>query len=159
MRQNCDKTENSHGKMIINFCKTFDFMILNGRTDGDPCGNYTHLNFNNGPSTIDYAICNDKCYKLISNFLVLPMNELSDHSKIVTVFKEGLPMKSENENDNYNWKQRGTLYKWDKQGKNIFFKLPRQHYKKRLKRFQKIGRKGKSRKSGLTMTAKNCRLK
>ena len=58
--------------------------------------------------------------QLISNFLVLPMNELSDHSKIVTVFKEGLPTKNENVNDDYNWKKRGTLYKWDKNRKNIF---------------------------------------
>ena len=121
IRQNCDKIENSHGKKIINFCKTFDFIFLNGRTDGDPCGNYTHLNFNNGPSTIDYAICNAECYKLISNFLILPMNELSDHSKIVTIFKEDLPIKCENEVDNYNWKQRGTLYKWDNQRKKLFY--------------------------------------
>ena len=86
-RNNCDKTENSHGNKIINFCKTFDFIILNGRTEGDPIGNFTHLNVNNGPSTIDYALCNEKCNMLISNFLVLPMNEISDHSKIVTVFK------------------------------------------------------------------------
>ena len=25
VRKNCDKTENSHGKKVINFCKTFDF--------------------------------------------------------------------------------------------------------------------------------------
>ena len=119
-RQTYDTTENSHGKKIINFCKTFDFIILNGRTEGDPFGNYTHLNFNNGPSTIDYALCNKKCYELISNFLILPMNELSDHSKIVSIFKESLSIKNEDENDNYKWKQRGTLYKWDKTGKNIF---------------------------------------
>ena len=90
-----DTTEISHGNKIINFCKTFDFIILNGRTEGDPFGNYTHLNFNNGPSTIDYALCNKKCYELISNFLILPMNELSDHSKIVSIFKESLSIKKE----------------------------------------------------------------
>ena len=92
VRQNSDRTENSHGNKIIYFCKTFDFMILNGRTEGDPMGNFTHLNFNNGPSTIDYALCNEKSFSLIYNFLVLPMNELSDHSKIVTVFKEKMKM-------------------------------------------------------------------
>ena len=121
IRHNSDTTEYSHGNKIINFCKTFDFIILNGRTPGDPLGNFTHLNFNNGPSTIDYALCNENCYELVSNFIILPMNELSDHSKIVTVFKEGLPPKNENVNDNYNWKQREPLYKWDKDKKNIFF--------------------------------------
>ena len=112
VRQNCDKIENSHGKKVINFCKTFDFYILNERTKGDPFGNYTHLNFNNGPFTIDYAMCNEKCYTLLFNFQVLPMNELSDHSKIVTIFKESLPMKTGNENDTYDWKQRGILKKY-----------------------------------------------
>ena len=112
--------KNCHGNKIINFCKTFDFMILNGRTSGDPFGNFTHLNFNNGPSTIDYAICNERCFSSIANFLVLPMNELSDHSKIVVVFKDETNKKSVTENDNYAWKQRGTLFKWDKKRKRNF---------------------------------------
>ena len=124
IRHNSDTTANSHGNKIINFCKTFDFMILNGRTEGDPCGNFTHLNFNNGPSTIDYALCNEKCYELISNFLVLPTNELSDHSKMVTVFKEGMPTKNVNVNNDYNWKQGCVLYKWDKNKKKHFLQYP-----------------------------------
>ena len=133
-RNNCDKTENSHGNKIINFCKTFDFIILNGRTEGDPIGNFTHLNFNNGPSTIDYALCNEKCNMLISNFLVLPMNEISDHSKIVTVFKEGIPITNETENDKYMWKERGVLYKWDKEKRHVFFNKIRNS----IKEFQEI---------------------
>ena len=95
----------------------FDFMILNGRTCGDRIANFTHLNFNNGPSTIDYAICNEKCYEFVSNFLVLPTNELSDHSKIV---KEGLPTENEIENDKYSWKPMGILYKWDQKRQKDF---------------------------------------
>ena len=90
-RTNCDAKEDSHGRKIISFCKTYDFAILNGRTKGDPYGNYTHLNFNNGPSTVDYAICNEPAYNLIDNFFVRPLNELSDHSKIVSVFKDSCP--------------------------------------------------------------------
>ena len=120
IRKNCDGTENSRGNKIINFCKTFDFMILNGRTSGDPFGNFTHLNFNNDPSTIDYAIYNERCFSSIANFLLLPMNELSDHSKIVAVFKDEVNKKSDTENDNYAWKQRGTLFKWDKKRKRNF---------------------------------------
>ena len=89
-------------------------MILNGRTAGDPFGNFTHLNFNNGPYTIDYALCNEKCFSFIANFLVLPMNELSDHSKIVTVFKDRMNENGDTENDSYAWKPRGALFKWDK---------------------------------------------
>ena len=120
-RKNCDKKEDSHGNKIITFCKTFDFIILNGRTKGDPCGKYTHLNFNNGPSAVDYGLCNENSYAFITNFLVLPMNELSDHSKIVTIFKESPSINSNNDNDKYNWKSRGVLYKWDRKSKSKFF--------------------------------------
>ena len=89
--KNCDKTENSHRNKVIDFCKTSDFMILNGRTGGDPIGNITQLNLNNGPSTIDYALCNETCYMLIFNFLILPMNEISDHSKMITVLRKVYP--------------------------------------------------------------------
>ena len=58
-----------------------------------------------------------RCFSSIANFLVLPMNELSDHSKIVAVFKDETNKKSDTENDNYAWKQRGTLFKWDKKRK------------------------------------------
>lgn len=88
LRKNCDEKEDTHGKKVITFCKTFDLIILNGRTKGDPCGNYTHVNFNNGPSSIDYGLCNKMAHAFVDNFLVLPMTELSDHAKIVTIFKE-----------------------------------------------------------------------
>ena len=96
-------------------------MILNGRTVGDPMGNFPHLNFNNGPSTIDYALCNEKCYKLVSNFLVLPMNDLSDHSKIVTVFEQKQQSTNHDTYDDYDWKPRGKLYTWNKKKRNVFF--------------------------------------
>ena len=79
--RNCD------GEKIIHICHTFDLKILNGRTKGDPIGNFTHLNSNKGESTIDYGICNELLYACIENFMVLPLYEISDHSKIVTVFK------------------------------------------------------------------------
>ena len=121
LRKNCDEKEDTHGKKVITFCKTFDFMILNGRTKGDPCGNYTHLNFNNGPSSIDYGLCNKMAYTFVDNFLVLPMTELSDHAKIVTIFKEKSFENIKNGDDNYNWKSRGTLYEWDIRNKRNFY--------------------------------------
>ena len=121
-RRNCDEKEDTHGKKIITFCKSFNFIILNGRTKGDNSGNYTHLNFNNGPSAVDYGICNEKGYELIDNFLVLPLNEISDHSKIVTILKDIPPPRKKQEINDYMWKARGTLYVWDDKGKNNFFK-------------------------------------
>ena len=65
---------------------TVNSLILNGRTEGDP---FIHLIFN-GPSTTNYALCNENFHFIISNFLVLSSTELSDYSKLVTVFKERL---------------------------------------------------------------------
>ena len=48
------------------------------------------------------------------------MDELSYHSKIVSIFKEGLSIKNEDENDNYSWKQRATLYKLDETRKKNY---------------------------------------
>ena len=78
------------------------------------------MNFNNGPSTIDYPLCNNKSYELISDFIVLPMNELSDHSKIVTFYKEGLVVKNGEEKDHYKWKEMGNLYKWGNKRRYFF---------------------------------------
>ena len=41
--------------------------------------------------------------------LILQMNEISDHSKMITVFKEGIPMTKETEDDKYMWKKRGYI--------------------------------------------------
>ena len=65
-------------------------------------------------------ICNGPTYHLIDNFYIKPMNELSDHSKIVSVFKEACPKLISEDKDNYNWQTRGTLYLWDKNSKQKF---------------------------------------
>ena len=101
-RRNCDKVLNSHGEKIIHFCHIFDLKILNGRTTGDPLGNFTHLNVNKGESAIDYSICKEYLYNYVENFMVLPLNEISDHSKIVTIFKSSITSQAVRKDD-YKW--------------------------------------------------------
>ena len=118
-RKNCDKVNNSHGNKIINFCKTYDFKILNGRMKGDAIGNFTHLNAaTNGTSTIDYGLCNQYMYQKVENVIILPLNEISDHSKIATILKCNTTPKI-NE-DEYNWKKLKTRFKWDKKNIKMF---------------------------------------
>ena len=121
-RRNCDKILNSHGEKIIHICKTFDLKILNGRTRGDPIGNFTHLNTNKGESTIDYGICNESLYECVENFMVLPLNEISDHSKIVTVLRNNInpqvPFK-----DDYNWNRLNDKFKWSNKNKRKFSEI------------------------------------
>ena len=112
-------TLNSHGERIIHLCHTFDLKILNGRTIGVALGNFTHLNANKGESTIDYNKCKETLYKCIGNFIVLPLNEISDHSKI---FKSRI--KAQNpEKDTYKWNSLKTRVKWNTKNKNKFISV------------------------------------
>ena len=47
------------------------------------------------------------------------MNELSDHSKIIT-FLKSYPRKREE--DKYNWKNLKPKYKWDDKSRGVFIK-------------------------------------
>ena len=58
---------------------------------------------------------------MIDNFLLLPLNELSDHSKIVTIFKAP-SLKDASQSDDYKWKPRGIHYKWDANNAQNFIK-------------------------------------
>ena len=112
-RRNCDDTLISHRERIIQLCHTFDL---------DASGNFTHLNANKGESTIDYIICNETLYKCIENLMVLPLNEISDHSKIVTIFKSRI--KAQNpEKDKYKWNSLKTWFKWNAKNKNKFISV------------------------------------
>ena len=111
-RRNCDSFVDSHGRKIIQLCPTYNLTILNGRSKGDFVGNFTHLNFNGGSSTIDYSLCNNTLYNNVENFLVLPLNELSDHSKIVTAFKSESEV-TECAPDMYTWRVLKNNFRWD----------------------------------------------
>ena len=69
--------------------------------NGDAIANFTHLNANKGESTIDYSICNKFMYECVETFMVLPLNEISDHSKIVIVYKISITTHN-SEKDNIN---------------------------------------------------------
>ena len=112
LRRNCDSVLNQQGRAILELVHTFNLKILNGRSNGDPLGNFTYNNVNLGASTIDYSICSQNFYDNINNFMVLPRNEISDHCKIITELKEGT--KSETPvNDDYNWETLQNKFIWD----------------------------------------------
>ena len=119
IRQNCDEVVNSHGKTIIDIYKTYNLKILNGRTDGDPGGNFTYYDASLGASVVDYSICNQSFYKHINNFMTLPQNELSDHCKIVTEIN-GLIGEVCAAQDSYAWNKVGKTYIWNDEFKAKF---------------------------------------
>ena len=119
LRKNCDTTINQQGRSILELCHTFNLKILNGRSSGDPLGNFTYNNANLGTSTIDYSICRQNFYDNVNNFMVLPQNELSDHCKIVTEIKNLMKFENTIEGD-YSWEILENNFLWDDNLKSLF---------------------------------------
>ena len=70
------------GRDLLNLCKDFSMSIINGRKTGDLFGQITCLKWN-GCSVVDYAICSNDLFDLVSYFCVkhfLP--HISDHAPI-----------------------------------------------------------------------------
>ena len=97
---------------------SFELKILSGRLVGDLLGNFTHLNLNNGESTIDYIVWNESLYKCVKDFMVLPY-EISDHWKILTVFKSSILTQDLTE-DKYKWIPLNKKFKWNTKKKRKF---------------------------------------
>ena len=81
-RNSYDNDLNSHGKRLLDICKSADLKILNGRVSGDTLGRPTFQG-RNGISVIDYAICYQDLFLNVPNFVVEQPYSLSDHSPIV----------------------------------------------------------------------------
>ena len=86
-RNSEDKHTNPRGFELLDFCKTNEFLIVNGRKIGDLFGKYTS-NQHNGSSAIDLLLSTYNGFEKISHFKVgdyIPW--LSDHSPIFSEFK------------------------------------------------------------------------
>jgi hypothetical protein len=85
-RFNQDKHVNIYGRKLLELCIATQLRILNGRTLGDLCGNYTSFQ-PNGKSTIDYSIVSEALLPSILYFVVDTPNHLSDHALISVSIK------------------------------------------------------------------------
>ena len=119
-RNNCDIHFNQEGIKLIDLCKSFDLMILNGRTSGDYWGNFTHYNKNRGASTVDLSIASCKIFENIKNFRVIPQLDLTDHCKIITQVDNMRIPDDTTKTDTYNWLKLPNKYKWDEKQATIF---------------------------------------
>ena len=91
-RNSFDNVINSHGKRLLEICKTLDLRIVNGRANGDTLGGPT-FHGKNGTSVIDYVICDQFTLLNVNSFVVKQPSYLSDHSAIVARLNvnNGLP--------------------------------------------------------------------
>ena len=67
-RNSFDNELNSHGKRLLEICKSADLRILNGRVSGDSLGRVT-FHGKNGVSVVDYAVCDQDLLSLLGCLL------------------------------------------------------------------------------------------
>ena len=77
-RSNVDTVVNSHGKRLLEFCKTTGIQIQNGRKTLSKFTCYRH----NGESVVDYLLASASTATKISNFQILDLDPSSDHCAI-----------------------------------------------------------------------------
>jgi hypothetical protein len=109
-RNSRDKTRNNFGKLLLDFCKSNDFFILNGRLNGDVEGKLTCK----GASVVDYCLCN---VNILSNFVRLNVLEFSKlysdaHSPISVSIKVNEKTNNAAESRNQSNKEE-VMNKWD----------------------------------------------
>ena len=93
-RNSEDIQTNPRGEELLDFCKSNEFAIVNGRKIGDLFGKCTSHQYN-GSSVVDRALVPITCFEKVINFRVgnfVPW--LSDHTPIYSTFKLNLEKKA-----------------------------------------------------------------
>ena len=73
-----DNELNTHGKRLLELCRSAGLRILNYRVNGDSLGGAV-FHGKNGISVVDYVICDQNIFSLVANFTVKEPLYLSDH--------------------------------------------------------------------------------
>ena len=81
-RASKDHVFDTRGRKLIEFCKSTNFLIGNGRLRDDMnIGEFTFIN-SNGRSVVDYLLLKYDDFQYINKFVIMPPNEYSDHCPI-----------------------------------------------------------------------------
>ena len=126
-RSNKDIVVNNYGIQLIEFCKTNNMKIINGRIGADKgIGDYTY-NSPTGKSSIDYCIASHNFLSHILNFEVDILDKtLSDfHSPIILTIKTNHNITNNNESETDPSPECDIEYehihsKWNNEKKNDF---------------------------------------
>ena len=93
---------------------------MNGRKSGDSLGRFTHFSNNNGASTVDYCLSDDKIFPLIKNFTVQKQTFLSDHCQIALWLETNEVISQTNAKSTYVWTKLLPGFKWNKNSETKF---------------------------------------
>ena len=89
-RRNMDEANvNSHGKDFLNFCKTTNVRIMNGRVLGDTFGKFTCFSDRGNPSVIDYFCISAAHFQDVITFKVHQPSPFSIHCILSTKIRTG----------------------------------------------------------------------
>ncbi|MCG8076814.1 MAG: hypothetical protein JAY75_11300 [Candidatus Thiodiazotropha taylori] len=123
-RSSQDKTINSNGRKLFDFCKLNTLRVANGRIGADKgIGKYTYVG-STGSSVIDYVLVSPCLLNVIQHFLVNDPNILSDHCSIEFT----IPCKSTDEQvtsiENVPYEKETKKYVWkEARAGDYFFNL------------------------------------
>lgn len=107
-----DKSTNSNGTQLLDFCKQTNLRIVNGRFGSDKdIGKFT-CHTHRGESVVDYVLTSTDILPLIRSFDVGEPNILSDHSVISFSLSSNYEFSQENETDE-NLESVQYKYVWD----------------------------------------------
>jgi len=80
-RLSCDEKINNYGKKLLNLCKVFNLKIINGYVPGDRQGSFTCYGAR-GSSVVDYFICDNSLFNIVTRMEVHPPQFQSIHAPI-----------------------------------------------------------------------------
>ena len=100
-RVNSDHVIDARGQRLLDFCKSTNLLICDGRLyDDKNKGNFTFIS-KNASTVIDYVLANQTDFKLFNSFEILPPNEFSDHCAIYFSLWCTRPSLSHDQTGNY----------------------------------------------------------
>ena len=82
-RLSCDHKVNSYGKKLLKMCQAFSLKLANGSVPGDRQGSFTCYGVR-GSSVVDYFICDNSLFNIVSRMTVHPPQFGSIHTPIST---------------------------------------------------------------------------
>ena len=88
VRKSCDKTFSHNGKNLLNFCKVYSVVIMNGRCGSDLNGSFTYISAQ-GCSLIDCVLCSPDLLPFVLDFDIETRTK-SKHLPYSAIFKNDL---------------------------------------------------------------------
>ena len=114
-----DSICNEYGTCLLDLCKSSGLRIVNGRVGDDKYNGRVTCVKGNGKSVVDYVLCKQELFDMISEFVIDEPNILSDHCmiKFSLIAKQGLGVPNATKGGP---RRQSFTYKWDETKKSEY---------------------------------------